>query len=77
MEWRILFLTLLSVVSSLWAYPSGAPSFACADLTPQHGGVSSRTDGNNGFVLMSSVIDSGGSYVPGQAYEGKCLCEGL
>ena len=76
MEWRILFLTLLSVVSSLWAYPSGAPSSACADLMPQHG-VSSRTDGNNGFVLMSSVIDSGGSYVPGQAYEGKYLCEGL
>ena len=72
MEWIILFLAFLSVVPSLWAYPTGAPPSACADLMPQHG-VESRT-GNNGFILMSSVIDSG-SYVPGEAYEGiKLLC---
>ena len=75
MEWRILFLTFLSVAPSLWAYPSGAPSSACADLMPQHGAQSGT--GNNGFILMSSVIDSG-SYIPGEAYEGmKCLCLSL
>ena len=63
----MLFLTLFAVLPSLWAFPTGAPTDACTDLMPQHGvqGVP-----NNGFIIMSDVIDDQ-SYVPGQTYEGN------
>ena len=61
------FLCLLSIVPSLLAYPSGAPTQACGDLMPQHGAQSAPT--NDGFFLLGDVFD--GSYELGRTYESK------
>ena len=64
----LLSLTLLFVVPSSWAFPSGAPLGACANLMPDHG-VSGSTV-NDGFFIFNDVIEDD-SYTPGQAFKGN------
>ena len=64
-----LLLAFLSVLpSGLWARSAGAPQEACSDLMPQHFVESASM--NNGFFVMSDVIDSG-TYEPGETYNGN------
>ena len=70
----ILLLTLLYVLPSPWAFPSGAPERACSDLMPDHGVAGAPN--NTGFFLLSEVIDSG-TYIPGETYSGKVVLSGI
>ena len=70
MKWTLLLLAFLSVLpSGLWARLMGAPRDACPDLMPKHSGTQSAPM-NNGFFVMSDVIDSG-TYEPGETYNGN------
>ena len=68
MKWILLLLAFLSVLpTGLWARREGAPTDACPNLMPQHG---VQGGPNNGFFLISDVIDNG-TYEPGESYEGN------
>lgn len=68
MKWVIFVLNLLLVIPGLWARSGGAPAAACADLMPQHPGAT--VNPNNGFFLLSEVINTG-VYNPGARYNGE------
>lgn len=57
-----LFFLFLTAVR---ARSTGAPPEACADISPQHGGISQL---NGPYSLNVSQLTAAGGYIPGRTY---------
>ena len=56
------------------AMPGGAPSSACASISPQPGhGGSSQLVANSPYSLNVSQLTAAGGYIPGSTYTRMCF----
>ena len=62
-------LLLLSCVTLVTCYSSGAPTSQCTGLTPNHPGSPGTNPG--GFYIYSDLLDCNGNYNASQAYTSK------
>lgn len=73
MDNLIVLLLISTLVSPSLCLPTGAPSDACVDLMPNHGGTSSQPETSLPYeIVLDDFVDPSGvtQYVPGVTYTG-------
>lgn len=63
----IITLTLFTLYSVTFSWPSGAPEGACESLTPSHGSNRAKHYSTSPFTLTQSYSD----FQPGEKVKGK------